>query len=150
MPFIPDQHPWVQKLRAALTAAETGPSKADLAEAPVLDLWRPLVSPHGAPILWGLASGHPRLGNTWVTTSQLVAIGPAKGWARTASRWYALARPFTDYEAEVARSLGMKNAPPGFLQLDMPGFQPLEDERLLGRLLTAWAERIRRCEGEGG
>ena len=88
MKLTPDQRAWIDKVLTAITAAEAVPSQADLADAPVLDCWRPLISHRGDLILWGMVSGHPRLGNNQITTSQLVAIDAAQGWARTASRWY--------------------------------------------------------------
>ena len=130
-------------MRAALNAAEAGPSEEDLAGAPMLDCWRPFFSAQGTPILWGIVSGHPRLrDNDQITTSQLVALDAENFWARTVSRWYRLAQPFSEFEAELAEGLNMKNAT-GFLQLDIPGFEPLEDRGLLTRLLTANGEWIR-------
>ena len=141
---------WAQKLRSAVTAADSGPSENDLAEAPMLTYWRPHVSRHGAPILWGIASGHPRLKGGWITTSQLVAIDVEQGWARTASRWYALGRPFADYERTIAKGLGMEEAPPGFVQMDVPGYRPRDDLALLDELLAAWRKRmVFNDKGEG-
>lgn len=141
---------WAQKIRNATTAAEGGPLEYDLASAPVLNYWRPYVSYRGAPILWGIASGHPRLKEGWITTSQLVAIDVDRAWARTASRWYVLAHPFSDYEATIAEGLGMEDAPSGFVQIDLPGCRPLDDLSLLDELLAAWRERMMRDDaGEG-
>jgi hypothetical protein len=139
---------WVQKIRSAINAADVGPTDADLAEAPVLDYWRPYISHQGAPILWGIASGHPKIKEGWVSTSQLVAIDPDKAWARTVSRWYALSNPFSDYEAIIARDLRIEKASPGFVQFDVPGYRPFDDMSLLGELLAAWRERMER-DGEG-
>lgn len=133
---------WAQKIRSAIAAADGGPSEYDLAGAPVLNYWRPHITHHGAPILWGMASGHPKLTEGWITTSQLVAIDPNLGWARTASRWYVLAQPFSDYEATIAEGLGMEEAPSGFVQIDLPGYRPLDDLSLLDELLGAWRERM--------
>ncbi|AXI52205.1 MULTISPECIES: DUF6634 family protein [unclassified Sulfitobacter] len=138
----PAQPHWAKKIRAAIKAADGGPSETDLAEAPVLNYWRPHVSRRGAPILWGMVSGHPRLAGGWITTSQLVAIDANRGWARTASRWYALGRPFSDYERSIAKGLGMDEAPSGFVQIDVPGYRPLDDLSLLDELLGAWRERM--------
>jgi hypothetical protein len=138
----PAQPHWAKKIRAAIKAADGGPSETDLAEAPVLNYWRPHVSRHGAPILWGMVSGHPTLAGGWITTSQLVAFDANLGWARTASRWYVLAQPFSDYEAKIAKSLGMEKAPSGFVQIDVPGYRPLDDLSLLDELLGAWRERM--------
>ncbi len=136
---------WAQKMRSAITAADAGPSETDLAGAPMLTYWRPHVSRHGALILWGIVSGHPSLRDGWITTSQLVAIDVAKGWARTASRWYALGQP----EATIAQGLGMEVAPAGFVQIDVPGYRPLDDMSLLDQLLVAWRDRILQAEAEG-
>jgi len=140
---------WAQKLRSAITAADSGPSENDLAEAPMLTYWRPHVSRHGTPILWGMASGHPRLAKGWITTSQLVAIDVDQGWARTASRWYALGRPFSDYEAMIAEGFGIEEVPVGFVQIDLPGYRPLDDMSLLDQLLAAWRDRIQQDDIEG-
>lgn len=148
MKLTPDQRIWVSKVLAATSAVETAPSEADLADAPVLDCWRPLISHRGDLILWGMVSGHPRLGNNQITTSQLIAVNTARGWARTASRWYRLAQPFAKYEAEVARSLGAKEFRPGFLQLEIVGFEPLDDPELLATLLDAYIKRILQIDAE--
>lgn len=75
MKLTPGQRIWIDKVLAALNAAEAGPTKADLSEAPVLDCWRPFFSRQGTPILWGIVSGHLSLRNTdHITTSQLVAL----------------------------------------------------------------------------
>ncbi|MBO9429629.1 DUF6634 family protein [Sulfitobacter sp. R18_1] len=146
----PAQPHWAKKIRSAIKAADGGPSETNLAEAPVLNYWRPHVSRHGAPILWGMVSGHPTLASGWITTSQLVAIDANRGWARTASRWYKLGRHFSDYERSIAMGLGMEEVPSGFVQIDVPGCQPLDDLSLLDELLGAWRERIVfNAKGEG-
>jgi hypothetical protein len=62
---------------------------ADLADAPSLDCWSPTT--RQTPALFGLASGHPRIGNNRATlTSKVFAIDPDRRWARTRSRWYRL------------------------------------------------------------
>ncbi|MBO9429586.1 DUF6634 family protein [Sulfitobacter sp. R18_1] len=133
---------WAQKLRSAIKAADAGPTETDLVDAPMLTYWRPHVSRLGAPILWGIASGHPRLTGGWITTSQLVAIDVDQGWARSASRWYALGRPFADYERTIAKDLGLEEAPSGFVQMDVPGYRPLNNLSLLDELLAAWRARM--------
>ena len=137
-----NRHFWAQKIRTAITAAEGGPSEHDLAEAPVLNYWRPHVSQRGAPILWGMVSGHPALAEGWITTSQLVAIDVDRAGARTASCWYVLAQPFSVYEAVIAKGLGIEEAPSGFVQIDMPGYRPLNDLLLLDELLAIWRDRM--------
>lgn len=149
MPSILAQKLWKQKLVAALAAADAGPSASDLINAPVLNHWSALVTPKGSPFLFGMVSGHPRLGSRWITTSQLVGINPEAGWARTASRWYQLSYPFADLEAKVARDLGVSDEGPDFLQVKMPGCHSLDDMTKLSLLLSAWSNRILLAEAEG-
>lgn len=150
MPSNHTQKLWTQKLIAALAATDTGPSASDLVNAPILNHWRSLVTPKGSPFLFGMVSGHPRLGSRWITTSQLVGINPEAGWARTASRWYQLSCPFADLEAKVARGLGVSEEDrPDFLQVNMPAFQSLDDRTKLSLLLSAWRDRILQAEAEG-
>jgi len=141
--LTPGQRLGIDKVLAALNAAEAGPSEEDLSDAPMLDCWRPFFSAEGTPILWGIVSGHPRLrDNDQITTSQLVALDAENVWALNVSRWYRLAQPFSEFEAELVEGFNTKEAS-GFLQLDIPGFEPLDDRGLLTRLLTANGERIR-------
>ncbi len=132
---------WKRKLMSAVKASDTGASGTDLAEAPSLNYWRAFVTPRGAPFLWGMVSGHPRLGSRWITTSHLVAIDPMNGWARTASRWYRIERPFSDLEA--------KGEGTSVLLVEMPGCQSLDDITKLSLLLSAWRDRILQAETEG-
>jgi hypothetical protein len=69
-----------------------GPSAADLAQAPVIDLWRPAVRTQTG--LLGVVAGHPGIidGHRALTTS-IFAIDVDAGWARTWSRFYRLGRP---------------------------------------------------------
>ena len=72
--------------------AAGAPNRADLADAPVLDCWRP--ASRFAPALLGLVDGHPIIGaNRTTLTSELFAIDTDAGWARTWSRWYRLGDP---------------------------------------------------------
>ena len=68
------------------------PSDADLATAPILNMWRMAVRPDRALI--GFVDGHPSVvaGHT-ALTSGLYAIDTTAGWARTWSRFYLLGRP---------------------------------------------------------
>lgn len=88
--MTPDDVEWLDRLAAAIAAAEARPTADDLAAAPVIDLWRPLVSPTGVVVLCGFVAGHPRLGNALTRTSPLVALDVSAGHARTVSRWYRL------------------------------------------------------------
>jgi hypothetical protein len=71
------------------------PVEADLAEAPLMVDWRPVISPHGLRLL-GFVAGHPRLGNTHAMTSQVWAAGADGTWIRTLSRFYRLGLPLHD------------------------------------------------------
>ncbi|MEG3662782.1 DUF6634 family protein [Celeribacter halophilus] len=144
-----NRHFWAQKIRSAMKAVDAGVSEADLATAPNLTYWRPHISRQWAPILWGMVSGHPELSDGWITTSQLVAIDPNLRWARTASRWYALGPPFSEYEAIIAQGLKFEGAPAGFVQIEVPGYMPLDDMSRLDELLAAWRVRMQSENEEG-
>jgi hypothetical protein len=67
------------------------PTDADLAGAPIIDLWKPAMRAGNALI--GMVTGHPIIGDGRVTiTSDLFAIDEHAGWARTWSRFYRLGR----------------------------------------------------------
>jgi hypothetical protein len=70
----------------------SGPTPDDLASAPLLDQY--VVSMRSAPCLIGRPSGHPILRGDVIATSELWAMAPERGWARTLSRFYRLGRPF--------------------------------------------------------
>ncbi len=71
----------------AFLAAGRAPDPGALADAPVLDLWRPARRP--AVALLGFAGAK----RTVRLTTELFAIDSDAQWARTFSRWYALGRP---------------------------------------------------------
>ena len=72
--------------------AAGGPTAGDLDGAPILDQWRPVQRSTSA--LVGIVCGHPTMRDWRPTmTSELFAIDPDMGWARTWSRFYALGRP---------------------------------------------------------
>jgi hypothetical protein len=87
---------WAQKIRTAITVADCDPSEHDLADAPVLNYWRPHVTRHGAPSCGGWRQNTRR-------------------WSRTASRWYVLAQHLSAYEAVIVKGLRMEEAPSGFV-----------------------------------
>lgn len=143
MKLSPNDRPWFDKVLRAIAAAEAGPSKADLAQAPVLSDWKAAISPGGHVMLWGEVINHPLLGNASITTSQLIAINPEAGWARTASRWYRLGRSIDAFEAKLAESLNGKAKLAGSVQLALPGFANIKDPELLQRLLTTYIAQVR-------
>ena len=67
------------------------PSAEELEAAPVLDPFA--ISTRSLPCLVGGNGGHPILKGPTVTTSEVWAIAPELGWARTYSRLYRLGRP---------------------------------------------------------
>jgi hypothetical protein len=84
----------LQRLAADLKAIRdgSGPTAADLSDAPILNNWTPEVRP--APCLVGYVADHPRLPGIGrpVITSDLWVLAEHQGWARTLSRWYLLGR----------------------------------------------------------
>lgn len=68
------------------------PHAADMRAAPLLDCWT--LGELTTPCLIGAVVGHPLLGDRpRIHTSQLIAVDPDVGWARTWSRFYRLAEP---------------------------------------------------------
>lgn len=143
MKFSPSDRAWFDKVLRAIAAGEAGPSETDLAQAPVLSDWKAAISPGGHVILWGEVVDHPLLGTASITTSQLIAIDPEAGWARTASRWYGLGRSIDALEAELAESMNGKAKLAGSVQFALPGFANIDDPDLLQRLLTTYIVRVR-------
>ena len=64
------------------------PSAEELEAAPLLDPFA--ISTRSLPCLVGGNGGHPILKGPTVTTSEVWAIAPELGWARTYSRLYVL------------------------------------------------------------
>ena len=143
MKLSPQDRAWFDKVLSAIAAAEAGPSGADLAQAPVLSDWKAAISPDGHIMLWGKVTDHPLLGNASIHTSQLIAIDPEAGWARTASRWYRLGRSIDALEAELADSMNGKAKLAGSFQFALPGFANINDPELLQKLLATYIARVR-------
>jgi hypothetical protein len=76
-----------------------GPDASDLAHAPVLSAWTPVVVPAMERALAGTVHGHPLIANGHRTvTSHLVAVNPGLAWIRTWNRYYRLGAPAADIE----------------------------------------------------
>ncbi|WP_199261141.1 DUF6634 family protein [Paracoccus binzhouensis] len=146
MKLSPSDRAWFDKVLRAIAAAEAGPSDADLAHAPVLSDWKAAISPGGHVILWGEVADHPLLGTSSITTSQLIAINPEAGWARTASRWYRLGRSIDVIAAELAESMNGKEALAGSINFTLPGFMNVDDPALLAQLLAQYIMRVREID----
>ena len=148
--MTPDQRRRFDHTLSAIRDAERGPTAEALAAAPTLDLWRPMVNQRGMPVLWGEVSGHPKLGADLITTSRLLALDRERGWARSANRWYGLGRPFSDFETDLARSLGHDDAKAGFFGFELAGFTPIDDPASLDEILAAYLMLMRRFEADFG
>ena len=61
----------------------------ELDVAPVLDNWS-LGMTRKAPALTGTVSGHPKIKDGMLHSSELMIIDPNRRWARTLSRFYVL------------------------------------------------------------
>lgn len=146
MKLSPEDRAWFGKVLRAIAAAEAGPSDADLAQAPVLSDWKAAISPGGHVMLWGEVSDHPLLGTASITTSQLIAINPEAGWARTASRWYRLGRSIDALEAELAESLNGNKAESAAIRFTLPGFMNVDDPALLAQLLAKYITQVREID----
>ncbi|MCR6672728.1 DUF6634 family protein [Devosia ginsengisoli] len=64
------------------------PDEELLRAAPILENWS--VRPAPFPVLVGNVSGHPKLMDGEIVTSQLFLIEDRQNWARTFSRYYRL------------------------------------------------------------
>ncbi|MDF3605792.1 ATP-dependent Lon protease [Paracoccus sp. DMF-8] len=146
MKLSPIDREWIDKVLRAIDAVEAGPSEANLAQAPVLSGWKAAMSPDGHVMLWGEVTDHPLLGNASIHTSQLIAIDPEIGWARTASRWYRLGRSIDAIETALAEALNGKRALAGSIQFTLPGFTNIDDPELLALLLATYIARVREID----
>lgn len=144
MKLSPELRQSFDGLLLAIAAAEIGPSPADLAEAPVIDLWRPLMFGPRTIVLWGLVSGHPELGRDYTTTSALIALDQQRGWARTWNRWYRLAAPLPGlFPNNTAGTSGLR-----FTDFELPGFEVIEDPDRLPALLADYIARVRAVDAK--
>lgn len=72
-----------------LRSHNDSPSVFTLENAPLLEQWS--FATIRRPCLIGGVTGHPLLGDlSRIQTSELFAIDPSAGWARTLSRYYRL------------------------------------------------------------
>lgn len=72
-------------------ASRQFPTSAELEAAPLIDEYQ--ITPRTLPALSGRAYKHPLLGSASVMTTELWAVAPSLGWARTWSRFYRLGFP---------------------------------------------------------
>lgn len=77
--------------------AGAAPSPTDLKGAPVLQDWSPAI--RQTVCMVGTVLAHPLIGDGRpITTSEVYAIDPLRGWARTYSRFYLLGAKFGERE----------------------------------------------------
>ncbi|MCK0166978.1 hypothetical protein MWU52_05380 [Jannaschia sp. S6380] len=74
----------------------TDPVPEDLSSAPKLSDYTIAVDGMGLLRLVAQVCGHPRLGDSWITTSPIWQIDPQGMFARTSSRWYRLSGGFRE------------------------------------------------------
>lgn len=95
-------------IRSILESIKTGPSEAELDEAPTLDRWSNVSYPNEDVMrLHGVVTGHPTIDDRTLTTSPLFAVDVDSGLARSRSRWYRLTPNFVpanehERDAELA------------------------------------------------
>ncbi|WP_051201495.1 DUF6634 family protein [Paracoccus aminophilus] len=130
--MTPKQRNELNRAIAAISAAERGPTSEELASAPRLDFWQPLLDPGAMPLLFGEVTDHPKLGTTTMTSSRLIAIDRKAGWARTISRWYCLDRPFADFEAEAIETCQKSGYDIRSASFEFAPFVPIVDDAKLG------------------
>ncbi|KFC66253.1 hypothetical protein FF80_02514 [Devosia sp. LC5] len=76
-------------LDIAKLLAHGAPMPQDLDVAPLLENWN-LGMTRRAPALTGIVSGHPKIEDGTLHSSELMIIDPSRRWARTLSRFYLL------------------------------------------------------------
>lgn len=147
LPLSPPQRRWLDQQLAAIASLEaSGPFKADLAGAPRLDRWQPVIDRRQVLLLSGEVTGHPRLPDGPVITSRLLALDASAGWARTASRWYRLGQSLAGMMAALLGSLRTTHgvgADPQIWPVDPPGFQAIDDLAALEPILAAHIAHLR-------
>lgn len=151
--MAPELQHHLKSVLAAIRAVEVGPSPAEIATAPQFELWRPLVSSFGSPVLWGKIIDHPRLGTTMMTTSRLIAINRAAGWARSLSRWFRLGEPYSDAQAVQPGPISLTAAEHNIITFEATGYTPLDDPARLDGILADFISQARKvavARGIGG
>ena len=83
----------LRSLTASLERFSAGewPTERELSVSPLLDAFR--LGTRSLPCLVGVCDDHPRLEGPLITTSEIWALAPEFGWARTFSRLYRLGEP---------------------------------------------------------
>lgn len=140
MILSPELRAEFDRLLLAIALAEAGPSDADLAAAPLIDMWRPLMANQVCVSLWGLVTDHPELGRDYTTTSALIALDQQQGWARTWNRWYRLGTPLAELPLSAPEAR--------FADFALPGFRAMDDEARLPEVLADYIARVRNVDAQ--
>ncbi len=141
------------RVMIAIRAAEARPSVAEIAEAPLLEGWRVLISPQGTPVIWGQVSGHPRLDDTMISTSRLIALNQRAGWARSMSRFFRLGTPAAGGGMQGPPLTTLSQAKRQSRDSEFGDFLPLDDMRVLRSILADFIARAHEeaaAQGIGG
>lgn len=120
---------------SAIRLAQAGPNARERDEAPRIEHWCIMLSPHGRPVLWGKVIDHPRLGTIFMATSRLVALDRQAGWARSLTGWFRLGSPFAPTAADLRRGYPRSVAGRALEDVDACGFTALDDSEDLSVIL---------------
>lgn len=138
---------WLEQILAAIEEAQSGPTHEDLATAPTLSPWHPILTLEAEPLLWGHVNGHPIFGTRWITTARLIALDLDSQWARTFSRWYRLGReigqPAADPKAPECRQPACSDRTRLGADAAQLGCLPVSNRALLDRLLASHRDQLR-------
>lgn len=140
--MAPELKHHLDRVLAAIKAVDAGPSPDELAHAPFLDAWRPLVSIFGSPVLRGRVGGHPRLGSAMITTSRLIAIDREAGRARSLNRWFRLGRA-AESDADPGRRIIIAEVKRGLIIRETGAFFPVDDPAVLDGILAGFIAAAR-------
>lgn len=141
----PEDRAWIDRALQAIVEAEAGPSTADIASAPILSDWTSAICLFGNVNLVGSVTKHPTLESQIISTSHLIAINPAAGWARTMSRWYQLAQPVPMTNRAMAQRFGMDPETAAMTRFTLTGMVTLDHMPTLNEFLAgniAWFRRL--------
>ena len=74
---------------------ERGPDASELAAAPLLEVWQPILTPSHELRLFGLLEPNPgsNASSGWALTLDVCAVGPGRLWCKTTNRLYRVGRP---------------------------------------------------------
>lgn len=120
--------------------AEQQPTDMDLGIAPLIDNWYP-IRRRGVLQIFGRVTGHPKHGDGYLTTSEVLRIADDGSWMRTRRHYYRFGKRHVHRTVqEIAEQvMGERTSPPSEPWRPHPGAQcrdyfpdlplpPFEDE----------------------